>query len=395
MWQYNYSSELYHHGIKGQKWGIRRFQNSDGSLTNAGRRRYTDDPTVKKSKQDFKSAKKAYLRANFISTSNNIKEADLASKKFKSAKFKYKVDKETARISEKGITFKSKSKHRQKLEDEYRKMGLDKEHAQAAANNRIRTERILATSAAMTVAACAAYYARHKYKNKIDGIIKAGESLQRIEKRDTGGKLYDSFYAAKGKHDSNRYANLLGATRQKQTGHAYMMKLEAAKDVKVASKDNAAKIFGQLYKNDPEFKKSVESTVSVHFNGVSNKVKDTNNLSSRNIKKMYENFNSGLVRMRVNGSGADKKFYAALKKQGYGAIQDINDMKYILKVIEALGVSEEKIIFVADTYGYTGTSSPMLALYESIKRGKVKRGDYIIIATAAFGGSYITELIKY
>ena len=33
-------SELYHHGIKGQKWGVRRYQNLDGSLTNAGRRRY-------------------------------------------------------------------------------------------------------------------------------------------------------------------------------------------------------------------------------------------------------------------------------------------------------------------------------------------------------------------
>lgn len=29
-----------HHGIKGQRWGIRRFQNSDGSLTDEGRRHY-------------------------------------------------------------------------------------------------------------------------------------------------------------------------------------------------------------------------------------------------------------------------------------------------------------------------------------------------------------------
>ena len=29
-----------HHGIKGQKWGVRRFQNEDGSLTAAGRARY-------------------------------------------------------------------------------------------------------------------------------------------------------------------------------------------------------------------------------------------------------------------------------------------------------------------------------------------------------------------
>lgn len=31
--------ELYHYGIKGQKWGVRRYQNPDGSLTAAGQKR--------------------------------------------------------------------------------------------------------------------------------------------------------------------------------------------------------------------------------------------------------------------------------------------------------------------------------------------------------------------
>lgn len=31
--------ELYHYGVKGQKWGIRRYQNADGSLTSAGKKR--------------------------------------------------------------------------------------------------------------------------------------------------------------------------------------------------------------------------------------------------------------------------------------------------------------------------------------------------------------------
>lgn len=34
------NNELYHYGIKGQKWGIRRFQNEDGSYTQAGLKRY-------------------------------------------------------------------------------------------------------------------------------------------------------------------------------------------------------------------------------------------------------------------------------------------------------------------------------------------------------------------
>ena len=33
-------SYLFHHGIKGQKWGVRRYQNKDGSLTSAGKKRY-------------------------------------------------------------------------------------------------------------------------------------------------------------------------------------------------------------------------------------------------------------------------------------------------------------------------------------------------------------------
>ena len=43
-----YSNELYHYGVKGQKWGIRRYQNPNGTLTEDGKIRYGVDPKTGK-----------------------------------------------------------------------------------------------------------------------------------------------------------------------------------------------------------------------------------------------------------------------------------------------------------------------------------------------------------
>ena len=47
--------ELYHSGIKGMKWGIRRYQNPDGSLTPAGRQRYLKNPRWRKKYLAYKA----------------------------------------------------------------------------------------------------------------------------------------------------------------------------------------------------------------------------------------------------------------------------------------------------------------------------------------------------
>lgn len=57
---------IYHHGILGQRWGIRRFQNEDGTLTEEGRRRYGQ---YKADRKDVKTATRhlAASKRNLVS----------------------------------------------------------------------------------------------------------------------------------------------------------------------------------------------------------------------------------------------------------------------------------------------------------------------------------------
>ena len=77
------NEELYHHGILGQKWGIRRFQNSDGSLTSEGKRRYDNDSHSKsdnnaKSETSEKSKSRAKNLKRTVAVGATIAVASLA-----------------------------------------------------------------------------------------------------------------------------------------------------------------------------------------------------------------------------------------------------------------------------------------------------------------------------
>lgn len=60
-----------------------------------------------------------------------------------------------------------------------------------------------------------------------------------------------------------------------------------------------------------------------------------------------------------------------------------------------LSVSDQQMIYVGDKYGYTGTTSPLLAFYEGVKEGRIKRGDTVIIWTVGIGYQLIAVLFKY
>lgn len=71
----NPNNELYHHGIKGMRWGIRRFQNKDGSLTPAGQKRRAKLEAELKQLGGKKTVKKPAQKTAQNNTKKNASEA--------------------------------------------------------------------------------------------------------------------------------------------------------------------------------------------------------------------------------------------------------------------------------------------------------------------------------
>jgi len=79
MTKVKYADELYHYGIKGQKWGVRRYQNEDGTLTPEGKKRYgveTSSITVSKANVNSPEATAHLNRLNGKTRSKVLKDVD-------------------------------------------------------------------------------------------------------------------------------------------------------------------------------------------------------------------------------------------------------------------------------------------------------------------------------
>lgn len=109
------SNELQHHGIKGQKWGVRRFQNTDGSLTAEGKKRYS----VNDYQQAIDKTKTAGKIVNEAKTLNNTV------KKLNDPAAERRIRKSAAEMSDIEL---QKRVQRLNMEDNYTRMMLHREN---------------------------------------------------------------------------------------------------------------------------------------------------------------------------------------------------------------------------------------------------------------------------
>ena len=136
------SNYIKHHGVKGQKWGVRRFQNKDGSLTAAGEKRYA----LKNTRfSESVSINGEVFRVYGLNKKKNKKYVDDIAKRAR----------EKGAQVERGVDVKKtkqkKSKRQLELEEQYMSKGVSRKDAEEAARKRLKAEAFVAASAAVVI----------------------------------------------------------------------------------------------------------------------------------------------------------------------------------------------------------------------------------------------------
>ena len=298
--------ELYHFGVKGMKWGVRRYQNEDGSLTSLGKKR-------DKMLSDRKTAKKH-------STTSNMVKAEYSRREFEDAKTRLKLENQ-----------KKKSKRQQDLEKKYIDQGFAKDEAEIKAYNRAKTETILKVAGGIALASAAAYVAYKHYDKVTDRVFEKGSEIGRLT-NDGSEPTNRAFYGFVNKHDKDRYEGLYGKALG-ANGTVYRKAMRAAGDINIASPESARKVLKNMFDTDKQsfdaFKKNIDAMASVvppttKQGKLWRKAK--RELDSGKIgDNTYKAFNTALVLHTKEQQPINDKFYSAMKKAGYGAIRDVND----------------------------------------------------------------------
>ena len=132
--------QLFHWGIKGMKWGVRRYQNADGSLTAAGRKKYAaESKKLKEREQVIKNRERVKARQDKLNAKKSELDArEKALKDAKKSEKSAKIDAIKGKLSKKSVSEAKKKSiadmsdeelqklvNRVRLEDQYKQLRPD------------------------------------------------------------------------------------------------------------------------------------------------------------------------------------------------------------------------------------------------------------------------------
>lgn len=273
------SNVIVHHGIKGQKWGVRRYQYADGTLTPAGRKRYgdTNASPVKKSVR---------LVGSKISELSNSTRTLITGKQYVDGCIKNGTTLARIQTAKNFEKFAFYATYKQHDTDEY--MGL---------------------------------FGR----NLMDRAKAEAERAEKIAS-ETGSKSD---------------AKIASDLRDKADNiKVYQLKLKTIKTLKVPSDENASDITANLMKED-EFRKNLIASIEdskekmrrpaqqILFSQAQNALnKDPDKMTKSEKVAVYKAFNLSLVNHNKQEIAAQDRFYSELKKKGYNALLDYNDKEF-------------------------------------------------------------------
>lgn len=272
--------ELYHHGIKGQKWGIRRYQYADGTYTPAGRKRYGV------SQSSSNAQRVATMMGMRVKDVVNIARTQVTGRQYVDTYLKRGTTFARIQPSKEFENFAFYATYKKADSDKY--MGLFGKNLTSRANSDAKRAEKTANASGSEADAATAKQLRDKANNM----------------------------------------------------KVYQLKLETTKKLKVPSDENASDITANLLK-DSEFKKNVVASIEdskekmrrptqqVLFKQAQNALnKDPSKMTTSEKVAVYKALNLSLTNHNQQEVAAQAKFYSELKKKGYNALLDYNDKDY-------------------------------------------------------------------